>query len=425
MDQPRVAERDADGARLARARPCRPGASQGGLVFAVLVLAWTGLRGGRVAARVVVVVLLGFGTLHMWATIRPQLWTFLAFAILCRILSADRPAWRWCLPPLFAFWVNCHGGWVVGFGVHRRMDGGHRAPEPPRLPEVGGCGDDHGVRDVVQSVRMGTLAVPGSDGPYESIDRGVGLLVGHAGDQLDPLVRRLGCGAVAGPAVRRQAPSHRRSARDARLRVRSCHADRIALRPVIRNPPRAVHCRPVARGRETQAVDSVASGTAARRRCARRVDRRKRLDCGRALECIPIAEAWAPDIDGASPLEHATPGRLVTYFDWGGHAIWHFGPRLRVSIDGRRETIYSDERLAESDAVLAGTPAGLAALDKWRAEYVWLPVKSQRTKSWLAAHGYRIDVETAQSFLAVRNDLPVLLSSPARRRPAGTTPCFP
>jgi hypothetical protein len=145
----------------------------------------------------------------------------------------------------------------------------------------------------------------------------------------------------------------------------------------------------------------------------------------RALECIPIAAAWAPDIDGASPLEHATPGRLVTCFDWGEYAIWHFGPRLRVSIDGRRETIYSDARLLESDAVLAGTPEGLAALEKWRAEYVWLPVTSQRTKSWLAAHGYRIEVETARSFLAVRNDLPVLLSSPARRQPAGPTLCFP
>src|SRR5262249_12802145 len=87
------------------------------LVFTVLALVWAGLRGARLAARLGVAVVLGFGTLHMWATIRPQLWTLLSFAVLCRVLSADRPLLRWWLPPLFAFWVNCHGGWVVGFGV--------------------------------------------------------------------------------------------------------------------------------------------------------------------------------------------------------------------------------------------------------------------------------------------------------------------
>ena len=36
-------------------------------------------------------------------------------------------------------------------------------------------------------------------------------------------------------------------------------------------------------------------------------------------------------------------GRLVVWFDWGEYAIWHFAPALRVSIDGRRETVYTDQ----------------------------------------------------------------------------------
>jgi hypothetical protein len=35
-------------------------------------------------------------------------------------------------------------------------------------------------------------------------------------------------------------------------------------------------------------------------------------------------------------------GNMATEFNWGEYVIWHLGPQIRVSIDGRRETIYSD-----------------------------------------------------------------------------------
>jgi hypothetical protein len=90
-------------------------------------------------------------------------------------------------------------------------------------------------------------------------------------------------------------------------------------------------------------------------------------------------------------------------------------------MDGRRETIYSDSRLAEHDAILAGTDAGLRVLDEWRAEYVWLPATSRATADWLRAHGYRVDFETPRSFVAVRDDLPRLPT--AQNAPIRT--CFP
>ncbi|MCC7352319.1 MAG: hypothetical protein IT330_01075 [Anaerolineae bacterium] len=36
-------------------------------------------------------------------------------------------------------------------------------------------------------------------------------------------------------------------------------------------------------------------------------------------------------------------GNMVVDFNWGEYAIWHLGPRIKVSIDGRRETVYADE----------------------------------------------------------------------------------
>jgi hypothetical protein len=43
---------------------------------------------------------------------------------------------------------------------------------------------------------------------------------------------------------------------------------------------------------------------------------------------------------------HLPEGRLVVYFDWGQYALWHLGPGVQVSMDGRRETVY-DKRVYE------------------------------------------------------------------------------
>lgn len=37
-------------------------------------------------------------------------------------------------------------------------------------------------------------------------------------------------------------------------------------------------------------------------------------------------------------------GAMAVHFDWGEYIIWHLGPAVKVSVDGRRETVYSPER---------------------------------------------------------------------------------
>lgn len=41
-------------------------------------------------------------------------------------------------------------------------------------------------------------------------------------------------------------------------------------------------------------------------------------------------------------------GNLAVHFDWGEYVLWHLGPQIRVSIDGRRETVYSERSYAEN-----------------------------------------------------------------------------
>jgi hypothetical protein len=48
-------------------------------------------------------------------------------------------------------------------------------------------------------------------------------------------------------------------------------------------------------------------------------------------------------------------GNLAIAFDWGEYAIWHLSPRFKVSLDGRRETTYSDDVRRENLNFAFGT----------------------------------------------------------------------
>jgi hypothetical protein len=48
-------------------------------------------------------------------------------------------------------------------------------------------------------------------------------------------------------------------------------------------------------------------------------------------------------------------GNLAVHFTWGEYAIWHLSPGIKVSVDGRRETVYSDEIRRENLDFRMGT----------------------------------------------------------------------
>jgi hypothetical protein len=64
---------------------------------------------------------------------------------------------------------------------------------------------------------------------------------------------------------------------------------------------------------------------------------------------------------------------MVTWFDWGEYAIWHFGPDIKVSLDGRRETVYSDAWVSHHLAFYRDDPAARRLPHEIDADYIWLP----------------------------------------------------
>ena len=115
------------------------------LAEVLMDLAWTVGRGtGLIALKMIVVgVTLGFviasirreleppasdvlvfvALVGLWSrvfVVRPQLFSVVLFAVLLWIITSverGKSGSVWLLPLLFVFWVNLHGGWIVGIGV--------------------------------------------------------------------------------------------------------------------------------------------------------------------------------------------------------------------------------------------------------------------------------------------------------------------
>jgi hypothetical protein len=387
------------------------------LVLAMVGLVWSTVRHKQFAWRWAGVSIAVVGTSPSLLMLRPQLWTMLGIVAVCRILTSESRRALWLLPLVFALWANLHGGWIVGGGlvlvwaaiavIQRREDG-------VRLVLVGIASlaatlvNPYGVRlwvFLLETVRLGREDIA----EWEPIWRGnavslvlwlvaaTTIVVSLARRGRPPLATAVALAGLACGSVRvlRLVPAFALAAVALLSRTWPDEDDNGAEVPSRAWVDAAVVALTVALGLSVQTIP----------RCI--------------LIGTPGPASSAPDLAASVALQ-GTQGRLVTSFDWGEYALWHFGPALKVSIDGRRETLYSDNTVQEQNAILRGEPAGFAALARLNPDYVWLPALSTKTAEWLRMHGYREDIRTEHSFIAVRRDLPPL--APWQGQPSG---CFP
>lgn len=401
----------------------------------VLVLGTLGLVVGaarRVGAPPAAVDLLAFvwvaGAFAATLTMRPQLFSVLFFALELTVLvaaDAGRARALLFLPLLFALWANVHGGWVLGAGVLVLWATLRLCLPTPGVSRLGAAatlaasllatlctpyglalwrfvvetvptarpdiGEWRGLRDAPMGQRVvwlclvlvaavGLLAPGARPSPFATL-----TVLALAAGALR--TRRLGVFFATGVVVL-LAPQL--GAWWTRVRTRRLHT----------------HDSPLAR-RVVPVIAAVTIVVAA-------------LMGARGIRCIRMDLPEMPDL-GAAAFIHTNrlEGRMVTWFDWGEYVMWHFGPRLRVSMDGRRETVYSDATLAQHRALYFDHDgaAYLAALD---ADYVWLPkhlpvVPALGPPAWTTIFA---------------SDRSIVLARPAARAflppaPHPPPPCFP
>jgi hypothetical protein len=392
------------------------------LVSAALAVVWWGLAGVRPDVRIVVLGVVALGLVPVTRTLRPQLWSLLALALLLTALVGNRPRARRWLPLLFVVWANTHGGWIVGVGVLALWTFVEVCRDPRSWLE--GCA-------IVAGCAAATLLTPYGWTLWEFLATTV-RLSGRAIGEWQPLwnVRPLdglpwigAVGALIWSWFQRRPRRPETTSALALLAYASLHVWRIVplyvlstallLGPVLRSRWPAERPRgatsPASEWPAAVVIVAVTLVLAA-------------WVLSTSLTCIGGETVRGFDRAAIRRLQAAGSGKLVTFFDWGQYAIWHLAPTLRVSMDGRRETVYTEARLDEHGEILNGTPAGFAALRAWQAEYVWLPAGSVGTRKWLAENGYRLDHETGISYIASRSDLAPLPPAPTDAVPLA---CFP
>jgi hypothetical protein len=375
------------------------------LIAGLLWVVWADLRrdGLSIRAALTLVTLLALLTYPRTQHIRPQLWSLLAFVGLLALLKSVDRGQRTALagiPLVLAAWANFHGGFVVAvlplalWGVREILD---------RSQTIRAGATTIGVF-VVASIA--TLINPYGLGLWSFLARTVGL---ERGDITEWLPVTAAGGAVfvfwavtvalavfamwrpgfmtrqagargPGPTLhgQRARPQIERILLVAGLAVASFRVSRLdaffAVATVMCFAPALASV--LARER---------SGTFVRRTIptAAAVSL---LVVGAAtfllvrpgpspLQCVDMVSAkWLPEREASEFVaKNGLHGRMVVYFDWGEYVLWHFAPRIKVSTDGRRETIYSDRHILGHLQLYGGTERGLEYFRELDAEYAWLP----------------------------------------------------
>ncbi len=98
------------------------------------------------------------------------------------------------------------------------------------------------------------------------------------------------------------------------------------------------------------------------------------IQTSRNARCMELDSTWLPEPEAAMFVKSSRlKGRMVTWFDWGEYALWHYSPAVQVSLDGRRETVYSSELLDLHTRFFFAQPGGMDLLRKFPSDYVWVP----------------------------------------------------
>ena len=390
-----------------------------GMVLTTLWLVRGALAGARGLLPEAGALLVLWAALPITLTFRAQLWSFLFLALLCRMLLASPQRVRWA-PLLMVIWVNSHMGWVIGLAVLAWWGIGVVVRERGRART-----------EAVVIVALSALATLINPYGLHLWDFATGVT--HLSRRLQewqPLwtspvinwIPSLIAATLAIAALLR--PPRLPFERAAALAGLAYVASQVHKFTPLFVELTVLFLAPLARAHFPAGAPAPTATLTFRRANAVAlgvIAVMVAVTSWPRLQCLPSSADWRPDATVARALLDTNPvGRMAVWFNWGEYAIWHFGPRLKVSFDPRYDLVYSPETIDEQENVARGTPKGTAFLARTRPEYIWYPQSKTELRAWVPDNGYRIDVETGESFLAVRSDLQVV------RQPAVQTfGCFP
>jgi hypothetical protein len=367
-------------------------------------------------ARDVYVALTVFATYSRTQVVRPQMFSVAIFcAMLYLLRETDRGRARalWYVPLLFAAWVNLHGGWMVGLGALG-------------VWMLGDAWQRRSVRWTLALTAVGALAFlmtlcnPYGRGLWRFLAETVRLDRPDITDwkpllQLPPaiLVIESIVPLIAIAALLRGRSWRRVPFRDvAVLALLSAATLRVGRVDAFLQAAIAIFlARPIitflngidlsARGLFQRA--SVPVGAMALILAAYVA-----VTGFSKLGVLGVGGPWVPDRAAAAFLRENSPGaRVLTWFDWGEYALWQLSPAgIRVSMDGRRETVYSARVLHDHQRFYQGHADMVDYPERIGADHVWLPSRLPIIEP-LKRRGWMTVLDTGQSVILRRGPGPI------------------
>jgi hypothetical protein len=121
---------------------------------------------------------------------------------------------------------------------------------------------------------------------------------------------------------------------------------------------------------------------------------------------IGMGPSYLPEPEAAEyVVQHQLKGKMFTWFDYGQYAIWHFWPSVRVSMDGRRETVYSQQMRDKHFLIYSNGPGALDAVTSLAPDFAWLPANAPVVPA-LQAAGWQVGFKGPRSVVLYRNAQP-------------------
>ena len=385
------------------------------LVAAPLIAIAREERAGPLA-RDLFVALAIFASYSRTQVVRPQLFSVAVFCALLYLLRAadkGRTKALWCVPLCFVAWANLHGGWIVGVAVLGvwLLGDFYQRPTSRRAATLAAVG--------ILSIAA-TLINPYGIGLWTFVAETVRPARPDITDwkpllQLPPAVLALEAilPAVALAAIWKSRPRYWPPVRDlgvlllltvATFRVGRVDAFlQIAIAFLLVRPLVGffntvdVNMRPSLK-RESVAVAIFATAFAGYVAFA----------SVQNLRVVHVSGYWIPDRTATLLLRDARPGaKILTWFDWGEYALWQLSPAgIRVSMDGRRETVYSAQVLDDHQRFYAGDPDMVGYPDRIGADHVWLPSHMPMI-DLLTRNGWTRVLDTGKSTVLSRGGTPI------------------
>ncbi|MBX6364998.1 MAG: hypothetical protein IRZ00_14105 [Gemmatimonadetes bacterium] len=314
------------------------------------------------------------------STVRPQLFSDALFAAtLVVLLRAGERRRRelWLLAPIMALWVNTHGAVVLGIGLvvlwagartlrERRLEPAILAPVA--LAAAALCVSPYGVD--LPAFLLRTATVPRPDvlewQPVRLASaQGIAylLLLGAtlAGWALSRRERRLEDGALFAAIALLPLMATR-------------HTDLFAIGAVLLAGEHVADAAARLFPRRTAAVAPRGAVAA----IALLAVATPPIGMGANAGCLRIEGGGSsfPVRAVATLVRAGVRANVAVPAAWGEYVIWTAGPRLRVSFDGRRETVYSDSVRERTFALMTGEGDWSALLRDGRTELVLARVGS-------------------------------------------------